>query len=783
MVAQRSALAQALDAHRQGRLPQAESQYLQILSTDALPDALDADTRHWLGVLRLQQNRPDDARACFEQALARVPTHDAARLNLGHALRQIGDIAGAQAAFALAADAASSEVAMAAMNAWAQALAATGQHAQALQIFDRALAQPATAATTAPGPASSQPVLHEGRGIALSALGRHADAERAHRNALALRAQHAGTHNNLGLAVKAQGRLDDAIWHFRDALRINPSFVPALVNLGQSVALTGDYDQATAPLQRAVDLAPDFAPAHHELANALAALGRYDDAARHFQRAVDRDPRSALGWQNLGAVRFEMGAHDAAMTALDRALALNPKLALARFNRASLLLAAHAGREGWLAYEARHQVWRSPRTFDAIARWYGDAIDGHADAAPFSHTDRQASTGAELNTATDTMSATPSALPMFPLAGKTILLHAEQGFGDTLQFLRFVGAVAARAAHVILEVPAALLPVVAPAVTARAPSVQTVAAGQPLPDTIDCHCPLASLPLALGVSTLPSSHAWPLPYVDAPGDVPAASPQVEPQSEVAAASLKSATSLAGRLASGVTARLRRVTPPLSASPALSAAAHAAPRLPLKIGIAWSGRRAHFTVANLADAANAGDTVGVTNVAAHPRPPLPFDKRAIPLDMLMPLFALPHVEWHVMQTDIDAADRDVLAQWIDIYPIVHRSLTFTDFGDTAKAVAELDHIVSIDTSLAHLAGAMGRPVTLLLPLAADWRWSACDPTTGASAWYPSVHPIRQHHRDDWGAPVQKAAEKVMALVASALKPASSPPPATTSRKRR
>jgi len=266
-------------------------------------------------------------------------------------------------------------------------------------------------------------------------------------------------------------------------------------------------------------------------------------------------------------------------------------------------------------------------------------------------------------------------------------------------------------------------------------------------------------------------------------------------------------SFASRLASGVTARLRRATPTAFAT------SPAAPRLPLKIGIAWSGRRAQFTIANVVDtegvanastrrnataAANAvagSDAVDamdasnardLNDMADGSDAPRPFDKRAIPLDMLMPLFALPHVEWHVMQTDIEAADRDVLAQLLQTHPVVHRSLAFKDFGDTANALAELDHLVSIDTSVAHLAGAMARPVTLLLPLAADWRWSACDAVTGASAWYPSVQPVRQRYRGDWSGPVQQAAEIVMGLVGSALKAASSPsasPVSAVSRKRR
>lgn len=707
MAVPRPALALALDAHRAGNLDHAEQLYLQIVANEtashetgdvaAAHPAGDpsvpttrADAHHWLGVLQLQQHRAAEALTNFEAALAIAPAHGAARLNLGHALRRLDRQAAAIVAFGLASRVADAEIAAAAHAALGATHAEAGDPDKALAHFDLSL-------NIAPRNA----MIHDSRGAALAALGRHQEAEQAHRAALALRPGHAGTHNNLGLAAKSLGRLEDACWHFRDALRIDPHFVPALVNLGQTVALSGDYDQASAPLERAVAIAPDFAPARSELAHALAALGRYEDAARHYEHALTITPDDALTWQNLGAVRFELGDQTAALPCVDKALALNPALAPARFSRASLLLARGDYRQGWREYEARHLVWQAttaPSSSSAAPeRWLGS----------------------------------PS------LAGSTILLHAEQGFGDTLQFFRFVHAVAARAKHVHLEVQPALLPLLSPVAASWGVSIH--ARGN-APTDVDWHCPLASLPLALGMATVDSPLAARPPYLATTGThpVPAGTAAAAAAAASAASALTSlrkpaAKRLSKRLVARFAAKLRRRRPR---------------RLgPLKVGIAWSGRRASLTHAPDAAA---------------------FDKRAIPFDALAPLFALPGIEWHVLQTEMADADRDALLAMIaertartesphaSHYPITLDGDTFNDFADSAAAIARLDHVVSIDTSVAHLAGAMGYPVTLMLPLAADWRWHAKD-AHGKSAWYPSATLVRQSRRTDWSDVIQRVAE--------------------------
>jgi hypothetical protein len=148
----------------------------------------------------------------------------------------------------------------------------------------------------------------------------------------------------------------------------------------------------------------------------------------------------------------------------------------------------------------------------------------------------------------------------------------------------------------------------------------------------------------------------------------------------------------------------------------------------------------------------------------------YDKRSIPLAALQPLFDLPNIEWHVLQTEITEADIETLGALMATHSIVWCSQSFENFADTANAMVELEHVVSIDTSVAHLAGAMGWPVSLMLPLAADWRWSnvmcvhgeqdnastqrekASARDVGASGascyWYPSVRMFRQTHRNDW-----------------------------------
>jgi hypothetical protein len=259
-----------------------------------------------------------------------------------------------------------------------------------------------------------------------------------------------------------------------------------------------------------------------------------------------------------------------------------------------------------------------------------------------------------------------AALPRWtgePIADRTLFVHAEQGFGDTLQFVRFVELAAKRAARVVLEVQPELVSLLAP--TAQQWRVTLIAQGDSKPRA-DLQIPLLSLPYALGTNldTIPSR----APYLNAP----------------AAARRAWRGSIGG---------------------------HAK----RKIGLAWSGRAQRQ------------------------------ENRSLPLAALEPLFALEGIDWIVLQPALSEAEREAL----DRHPrakTLHRFDTrIGDFADTAAIIERLDAVVSIDTAIAHLAGALNKPLWLMLPFASDWRWFRGD---ARSPWYPSARLVRQPQPGEW-----------------------------------
>jgi hypothetical protein len=252
-----------------------------------------------------------------------------------------------------------------------------------------------------------------------------------------------------------------------------------------------------------------------------------------------------------------------------------------------------------------------------------------------------------------------------PVAGKTILLYAEQGFGDTLQFVRYAPAVAALGARIILEVQRELVRLIA-----AMPDIDGVIAhGEPLP-AFDFQCPLMSLPLALRTElrTIPAR----VPYLQAP--------------DPAVAEWR--------------ARLPAGTP--------------------RIGLVWAGDRMHKNDAN----------------------------RSMPLAPLRPVFDLPALSFVSLQQEISSEDAETLCGLPSRY---HPARPFRDFADTAGAIACLDAVIAVDTAVTHLAGALGKPVFLLLPFGADFRWLR---ERGDSPWYPTARLFRQQAFNDWSGPIKQ-----------------------------
>jgi hypothetical protein len=263
-----------------------------------------------------------------------------------------------------------------------------------------------------------------------------------------------------------------------------------------------------------------------------------------------------------------------------------------------------------------------------------------------------------------------------PLAGKTILLHAEQGLGDAIQFVRYLPLVAARAGKVVLEVQPALMPLLA----GFAGASLIVGRGEKLP-AFDCHCPLGSLPLAFKtrLATIPAA----IPYL--------------------------------------TASDERVT-------------RWRQRLPRtgrwRIGIAWAGNPAFK-----------GDRT-----------------RSIGLPRFSPLLSAAGVEIVSLQRDLRAGDRDILC---DHPHVVQLGEAMADFGDTAAIISGLDLVISSDTSIVHLAGAMGKAVWVLLQYDADWRWLI---GRDDSPWYPGARLFRQPAVDDWESVVARVLAELAATPA-------------------
>ncbi len=628
----------AYDAHRDGRLDDAERGYRATLAAD--PGHVDA--LHLLGVLRHQQGQHAEAADLVRRAVDLRPDDAALQLNLGNALKALGQFEAAIERFRNALSL-SPAFALAHYNL-GNAYAALGRHEDAMFAFGHAV-------RLQPGDASS----HNNLGNAYHALGRYRDAVDSFRRALKIRPGHAGAHNNLGMSLNALGDSEGALAQFRAALAAQPRFVAAHFNLANTLDAMGQHAEAITVFEATLALQPRFPPALFGLGTALASLGRHDAAIGPYERAVGLDPKFALAWLGLGTAHHALGHHERAVRAFDEALRVRPELAAAHLNRALAWLTMGDFRRGLPEYE-----WR----LDPASR---EPALYHATMAP--RIAPQTTAGAH--------SASADALPRWrgePLDGRTLLIQAEQGFGDTLQFVRFVPLVAEKGGRVILEVQPQLLPLIAP--VAQAARATLIAQGTPHP-AADLHCPLLSLPLALGTTfdALPGR----TPYLQAP----------------ATYRRKWRGSLGGQ----------------------------AKR---KIGIAWSGRLQKQ------------------------------ENRSLQLAALDPLFALEGIDWIVLQPQLTDAEQAAL----DAHPrarSIHRlGLKVADFADTAAVIERLDAVVSIDTSIAHLAGALGTKLWLMLPFAADWRWFT---GTDSSPWYSRARLVRQPRPGAWEEVVATLAEEL------------------------
>jgi tetratricopeptide (TPR) repeat protein len=394
-----------------------------------------------LGRALLAQQRAGDAVEPLAEAVRLAPASTEARLTLAQALSACGRggeaLAQTQQAAALAPQNADVQMAL------GLALAGEGRSAEALAAF-------AAAARLRPGDAQAQHNL----GVALAQAGRQEEAARAFQEALRLRPAYAEACYSLANVLRDLGRREEALALFRRAVELRPLYGDALNNLGLTLNEAGRHGEALIVLRQSVRLRPQASESFNNLCLALEGLGRFAEAEAVYQEALRLDPAAVDAHTNLGSTLKEQGRYEEAQASYQMALWLRPDHPSARYNRSLAWLQAGEWDRGWPEYEWRWRRGGSRERHTERPRWDGS-----------------------------------------PSEGKTVLLWAEQGLGDTLQFVRYAAMVKAKGARVVLECPGALAPLLR---TCEGVD-EVVAEGEALPP-FDAQVPLLSLPGLFGVT-------------------------------------------------------------------------------------------------------------------------------------------------------------------------------------------------------------------------------------------------------------------------------------------
>jgi Flp pilus assembly protein TadD len=459
--------------------------------------------------------------------------------------------------------------------------------------------------------------------------GDFAAAVASYQDAISVRPDAAGFHNNLGVSLTAAGRVSEAAESYQRAANLNPKSPQIHLNLGNALRTMGRGAESVGSLRNAVSLHPSYAEARNSLAMSLYGVGDLEGSLAEFQKAVSLRPDFASAWSNLANVLRDVGRTDEAFAAYRRAISIQADHPDAHKNLAILRLLQGDYDSGFLEYEWR---WKCDcaqlRRFDQ-PRWVGED---------------------------------PS--------GKTVFVHEEQGYGDVIQFIRYAKVLADCGAKVIIG----CRPELARLASCCDGVAQVVAAGQTLPK-FDLHCPLLSLPLFCGTRS-PAAVPAQVPYIKL------SDPLTKPWKDR-----------------------------FAGAPAL------------RVGLCWAG-----TPQNRND-------------------PL----RSILMEKLQPLSAIGDIEFHSLQVGPAAAER-VRAPALKLHD---HEKDLHDFADTAALIDQLDLVISVDTAVAHLAGALGKPTWILLPAAPDWRWLL---NRTDSPWYPTARLFRAEC--DWDVVIGDVATQLM-----------------------
>jgi tetratricopeptide (TPR) repeat protein len=539
--------------------------------------------------------------------------------------------------------------------------------------------------------------------VGLYRQGRLADAEKICTRVLRARPDWFDALHLLGVIKLQGGKAGAACAHFEQALKLDPASAPAMSNLGMALAALNRDQEALAILDKAVALmpgsieaisnrgnvlmklnraaealaafdgalalAPGFPGARANRGNALAALGRFEEALAQYDAVLAVLPTHAETYLNRGSALTALSRAAEAITAFDRAIALRPDYVRAHIGRGS-------------ARQALNQQHEALADFERAIALDKSSADAHHNASLARLTLGDYRRGFEQYEWRWQRSGMPARrrnfgrplwLGEYPLARKRILVAAEQGLGDCIQFARYVPMLADAGATVVLEAPPPLLSLLA----GLDGAAEVVARGDPLP-AFDVYCPAGSLPRALRteMSTIPAA----IPYLQA--------------NEARIATWRD--------------RIERLPKP-------------------RIAVVWSGSPDHANDRN----------------------------RSMQLRQMVPLFALA-AGFVSVQRDLRPADAQELARQPSL---THVGDALADFDDTAAVLALVDLVITVDTSVAHLAGALGRPTFVLVPFCPDWRWMLA---RADSPWYPTARLFRQPAVGDWESVIARVAEAVRVL---------------------
>jgi tetratricopeptide (TPR) repeat protein len=487
-----------------------------------------------------------------------------------------------------------------------------GNPRQAAELISRAIAlSPKTA------------LYHQSLAEAFGHMGQLEQAEKHLQRALDLNPDFPIAVDRMGNLQRHMGKLPDALALFQRYTQLAPNSAEGFNNIGVCLRELGRTSEAVAAYGRAIELNPKFAEAHNNLAVCLHDLRDLAGAQREYETAIELRPDFAEARNNLATVRQARGDLAGAVAAFRQAIEVRPDFAGAHYHLSLALLLQGNFAEGWLEHEWRWQSRGFPSRKPELSQpaWDGQELDG-----------------------------------------KAILIYCEQGFGDSIQFIRYVPMLQARGAHVILWCPPELRKLFVSIKALQLISKLSEAPG------FDYQCALLSLPrvFATRLETIPAT----TPYLAADA-----------------------------------ADVDRWRQKLSTDEAN-----------LKIGIAWAGRPTH-----------------------------PNDRqRSIHLETLEPLWSVSGCSYYSLQKG-DGPGKSPGMKPIDL------TVALDDFAETAALIANLDLVISIDSAVAHLAGALGRPTWVMLPFAPDWRWLL---EREDSPWYPTMRLFRQKKLDDWTDPIAR-----------------------------